>query len=849
MRTRRSPEAGLLAAAAALAAVLAFAAGGRGAATPTHVDALRWRDAVGGERTPVSVGQRMIVVLKGPSLAERVAAHGGRATEQQMRQWNAAIVASQKQLAARVAAEGVPLLPEHVFTRTLNGFSVPLEARGLAVLERDAGVAGIYPVRAAYPASVARAALAQPAFGLGTGHRAELTLAGFDGGGVTVALLDTGVDRGHPFVSRALLAGIDVVSPDGTAVSRPKPTERGRPERHATELAGIVAGAHGPAGLRGIAPGASILPIRVAGWQRDAEGGWTVYARTDQVLAGLERAVDPDANGDTLDAARVALVGVAEPFAAFAEGPLARAVEGAAALDMLVVAPAGNDGPAGPSFGAISGPGGSASALTVGAADLRPSTPVVHAVLRSGLRVLHDGELPLGGAVRPDGPVTVELALARPRRPDVPERLLARFFDGDGFSRVAGRAALLPRDEQAQDVQRDAALAGAAAIVVDGVLPGGALGLDDQVPVPVVGLPAQAVAAARRELAAGRRVTLSLGAPGAVANPAGLGSAAFSSLGLSFGGWPKPEVAAAGVALATSTAGLNPDRSARYGTVSGTSASAAVAAGAAALLAQARPALDARALRSLLVGTARTTSVDPAAPALLDVAAAAAAEVAAEPATVSFGALAAAGATRVRTVALRNLSSRALDLRIDAEVEGVGGIAVTAAPARVTVAPGAVARVRLSARASFLPRALGAAQGRIRVVPRGGVAVSIPWALALPPRRAALLTDVRLSATRFRASDTAPAVLSFQAGSVAVAAGRAQVQPVELLEIELLRGARRIGVLARLRDLLPGRYAYGLTGRGPRGALLGRGAYRLRIVAHPVAGGEPVQRELRFTIR
>src|SRR5207253_2967920 len=81
-----------------------------------------------------------------------------------------------------------------------------------------------------------------------------------------------------------------------------------------------------------------------AGWQRDTVGGWGVYARTDQLIAGLERAVDPNADGDAHDAARIALVALAEPYGAFAEGPSARAAKGALALDTLVVAPAGNDG-------------------------------------------------------------------------------------------------------------------------------------------------------------------------------------------------------------------------------------------------------------------------------------------------------------------------------------------------------------------------------------------------------------------------------------------------------------------------------------------------------------------------
>ena len=149
------------------------------------------------------------------------------------------------------------------------------------------------------------------------------------------------------------------------------------------------------------------MPVRVAGWQPDAAGDVAVYGRTDQVLAGLEAAVDPNEDGATHDAARIAVIGVVEPFAAFGDGPLARAVDGAVTLDMLVVAPTGNDGPAGPTFGSIGGPGGAPSALTVAAADLRSRSPSVHVLLRSGLGVLLSGEQPLGGAIGPAASVVL----------------------------------------------------------------------------------------------------------------------------------------------------------------------------------------------------------------------------------------------------------------------------------------------------------------------------------------------------------------------------------------------------------------------------------------------------------
>src|SRR6185295_2651994 len=155
------------------------------------------------------------------------------------------------------------------------------------------------------------------------------------------------------------------------ASAAPQPDAASELETHGTEMAGLLVGSGGPGALAGVAPGATLLPIRVAGWQRDATARWAVYARTDQLLAGIERAVDPNDDGDAHDAARVALVGVAEPFAGFADSPLALAVAGAMRLDTLVVTPAGNDGPVGPGYGSIAAPGGAPAALTVGALDLR----------------------------------------------------------------------------------------------------------------------------------------------------------------------------------------------------------------------------------------------------------------------------------------------------------------------------------------------------------------------------------------------------------------------------------------------------------------------------------------------
>jgi hypothetical protein len=112
-----------------------------------------------------------------------------------------------------------------------------------------------------------------------------------------------------------------------------------------------------------------------------------------------------------------------------------------------------------------------------------------------------------------------------------------------------------------------------------------------------------------------------------------------------------------------------------------------------------------------------------------------------------------------------------------------------------------------------------------------------------------VISRVRLSSRSFAPSDARPAVVAFVAGRVDGSRERAQLLPLELLDIELYRGARRIGRLARLRDVVPGRYSFGLTGRGPAGARLARGPYVLRIVGAPVGGGPPTSVDVSFRLR
>jgi type VII secretion-associated serine protease mycosin len=163
------------------------------------------------------------------------------------------------------------------------------------------------------------------------------------GKGVVVAVLDTGVDGSHPDLASSVLPGFDVI--DGT-------DGRVDPNGHGTHVAGIItADADDALGVAGLAPDASILPVRVLG----ADGSGDDAGIAEGVLWAADHGAD---------VINLSLGGPEK------DPVLAAAVADVVKRGVLVVAAAGNDGAG---SNATSYPGALDGVLAVGATTFADS--------------------------------------------------------------------------------------------------------------------------------------------------------------------------------------------------------------------------------------------------------------------------------------------------------------------------------------------------------------------------------------------------------------------------------------------------------------------------------------------
>lgn len=657
---------------------------------------------------PTSI--RVIVELYGqPALAELAGARGEltlQAATDRAAQRAETLTRDHQELLEQARADGVTATLVHDLTAAYNGLVLETSPTQVAALAELPGV------RSVHPDTTFAAALDHSGQLIGAPEvwqRTDPAGEPVTGAGMTVAILDTGVDYRHPDLGggfgpgHKVVAGHDFVNGD---------TDPMDDNGHGTHVAGIVAA---DGAVRGVAPDARLTAYKVLG--EDGSG------QVSDILAGLDAAVSP-ANPYRADVVNLSLSGPGD-----GTDPLSLAASLVARTGVVVVASAGNVGPAPQS---VRSPAVADGVLAVGATTSGVWVPRARLVapLERDLR-----------AVRLDFsayPATDPLRLAVV---DVGEGRPGDYEDVD----VTGKAVLIggPMGQAAERALLAEQRGAAAALFYEpehwGVVPEadqttplGAreprvdafrTGLDDGrldrlVALDIPGASAEAVS---RELASGP-VTVEITVVDATDQLAN-----FSSRGPGGLYQPKPELTAPGVEVLSTLPGGG------HGRGSGTSMAAPHAAAAAALLRQLHPEWTSQQVTAALTASAHRLT-DPApteqGAGRLDAANAADTTVLPTPHTVSFGLADASDGpvTRTRKLALTNHGDTPVRLALSVDQHGDGGT-VTVTPQRAILTPGEAVEVTLRA---SLPAVVADHDltGWLTVEVSGAPTLTVPYLLA-----------------------------------------------------------------------------------------------------------------------
>ncbi|MEO0600753.1 MAG: S8 family peptidase [Myxococcota bacterium] len=139
---------------------------------------------------------------------------------------------------------------------------------------------------------------------------------------IQVAVIDTGIDRGHPDLN--VVGEIDLVAMSGSGVAAPG----GDPNGHGTHCAGTIAALADGDGVVGVAPGVALHAVRVL--NEDGAGFWT------DIVAGLEYVLErPEI--------RVVNMSLGGPAPSDPDDPMRQAIQRLEDSGVVVVIAAGNE--------------------------------------------------------------------------------------------------------------------------------------------------------------------------------------------------------------------------------------------------------------------------------------------------------------------------------------------------------------------------------------------------------------------------------------------------------------------------------------------------------------------------
>lgn len=170
---------------------------------------------------------------------------------------------------------------------------------------------------------------------------------GYDGSGITIGIIDTGIDASHPDLQGKVIGWVDFVN------GRSYPYDD---HGHGTHVASIAAGTGAASNgkYKGMAPGAKLAGIKVLG----ADGSGSIST----IIKGVEWAVD---NKDKYGI-KVINLSLGSSQSSDGTDALSQAVNAAWDAGLVVVVAAGNSGP---NKYTIGSPAAASKVITVGAVD------------------------------------------------------------------------------------------------------------------------------------------------------------------------------------------------------------------------------------------------------------------------------------------------------------------------------------------------------------------------------------------------------------------------------------------------------------------------------------------------